>query len=148
MSFHVADANAALPFKTGSFDALVCIDSMNHFPDRALVLREWWRVLRAGGRALFTDPVVVTGMVTSEELAARASIGVFVFVPRTEDASENAAMVAAKWGRARQEHREELVRMAGEERFEGLQRFFGAVEKLTGEKRLSRVVYVVEKGQR
>jgi SAM-dependent methyltransferase len=38
--FRLADANARLPFEENSFDALLCIDSMNHFPDRLAVLRE------------------------------------------------------------------------------------------------------------
>ena len=81
VQFRHADATGPLPFAADTFDALVCIDSMNHFPDRAAVLREWQRVLRPGGRALFTDPVVVTGPVTNDELARRSSIGLFVFVP-------------------------------------------------------------------
>jgi ubiquinone/menaquinone biosynthesis C-methylase UbiE len=71
VSFRVADANAPLPFDDDSFDVLICIDSMNHFPDRERVLREWRRLLRSGGRALFTDPVVITGPVTNDELALR-----------------------------------------------------------------------------
>ena len=35
-----------------------------------------------GGHAIFTDPVVITGPVTNEELAALRSIGLFVFVPK------------------------------------------------------------------
>ena len=159
--FSVADANAALPFASGSFDALLCIDSMNHFPKRLEVLREWCRVLRPGRRALFTDPVVVTGPVTNAELALRSSIGLFVFVPpgineqligqagfriiRQEDATANAAAVAGRWHRARQARKDELLRIEGEERFEGLQRFFETVEALTRERRLSRIAYVVEK---
>ncbi|HYY97193.1 MAG TPA: class I SAM-dependent methyltransferase, partial [Pyrinomonadaceae bacterium] len=81
VSFRLADANASLPFEDETFDAVVCIDSMNHLPDRAGVLREWRRVLRAGGRALFTDPVLITGPVTSDELAVRSSVGLFLFVP-------------------------------------------------------------------
>jgi ubiquinone/menaquinone biosynthesis C-methylase UbiE len=159
--FRVADANIALPFDDGAFDGLLCIDSMNHFPDRLAVFREWHRVLRPGRRALFTDPVVVTGPVTNDELAVRSSVGLFLFVPpgvndqllkeagfalvRQEDVSDNAARVAGRWHRARQDHREDLVRMEGEERFEGLQRFFEAVHDLTSQKRLSRLAYVVEK---
>ena len=63
-----------LPFDDDAFDALLCIDAMNHLPDRLRVLREWRRVLRPGGRAVFTDPVVVTGPVTNMELALRSSI--------------------------------------------------------------------------
>jgi SAM-dependent methyltransferase len=159
--FRVADANASLPFDEDSFDALLCMDSMNHFPDRLAVFREWRRVLRPGGRALFTDPVVVTGPVTNDELALRSSIGLFLFVPpgvnerlideagfrlvRQEDVTANAALVAGRWHRARQAHRDELLPMEGEERFEGLQRFFRSVHDLTSQRRLSRIVYLVEK---
>lgn len=161
VQFRVADATAALPFDDNVFDALLCIDSMNHFPNRLGVFREWYRVLRPGARALFTDPVVITGLVTNDELALRSSIGLFVFAPpginesliagagfqllRQEDVTENAALIAGRWSRARSRHRNELVRIEGEERFDGLQRFFDAVHRLTSERRLSRIAYLVEK---
>ena len=159
--FSVADATAVLPFDEGSFDALLCIDSMNHFPDRLAVFREWHRVLRTGGRALFTDPVVITGPVTNDELALRSSIGLFLFVPpgineqliaqagfrlvQQEDVTDNAALVSGRWHQARHDRRDDLLRIEGEQRFDDLQRFFEAVHKLTKEKRLSRIAYVVEK---
>jgi SAM-dependent methyltransferase len=159
--FNLADATARLPFDDDSFDGLICIDSMNHFPDRLAVLREWCRVLRPRHRAVFTDPVVITGPITNDELALRSSIGLFVFVPsglndaliqqagfrlvRQEDVSENAALVAGRWHDARDAHRDDLTRIEGEERFEGLQRFFEAVHRLTRERRLSRIAYVAEK---
>lgn len=161
VQFTVADANARLPFGDNCFDALVCIDSMNHFPDGLAVFREWNRVLRAGQRALFTDPVVITGPVTNDELALRSSIGLFLFVPpgvnerlieaaglqlvRQEDVTDNAALVAGRWHQARGRHREALIQLEGEVRFEGLQRFFAAVRDLTSERRLSRIAYLVEK---
>ena len=161
ISFRVADATAPLPFANDTFDALLCIDSMNHFPDRLRVFQEWQRVLRPGGRAVFTDPVVITRPVTNDDLALRSSIGLFVFTPpgvnerfietvgfsllKLEDVSVNAAAVAGRWQRARHRHREALIAIEGEERFEGLQRFFGAVHRLTSERRLSRFVYLVEK---
>ena len=161
LNFQRADANAPLPFDGDSFDALVCIDAMNHFPDRLNVLREWHRVLRPGRRAVFTDPVVITGPVTNEELATRSSIGLFLFVPpgvnerliesagfrlvRQEDVTENAAAVSGRWLLARQNRRDALIGIEGEERFEGLQEFFAAVRSLTSERRLSRIAYLVEK---
>jgi SAM-dependent methyltransferase len=159
--FRVADANSHLPFDEGSIDGLLCIDSMNHFPNRLAVLREWCRVLRTGSRAVFTDPVVVSGPVTNDELALRSSIGLFLFVPpgtnerlieqaglrliRQEDVTNNAASVAGRWHRARDAHKEDLLRIEGEERYEGLQRFFEAVHNLTSQRRLSRIVYLAEK---
>jgi SAM-dependent methyltransferase len=161
VKFRRANATEPLPFPDSSFDALLCIDSMNHFPDRGDSLREWCRVLKPGGRAVFTDPVVVTGPVTNDELAQRSSIGLFVFLPRglneelivkagfrivsQTDATENAALVSRRWREARQRFRDDLLRIEGEERFEGVQKFLGAVHKLTGERRLSRIAWVVEK---
>src|SRR6476620_11413371 len=138
--FRTSDANARLPFDDASFDGVLCMDAMNHLPDRAGVLHEWRRVLRPGRRAVFTDPVVITGPVTYDELARRSSIGVFVFVPpgvnerlieeaglalaERRDVTENAARVSGRWRAARERHRDELVRIEGEQRFSGLQDFF------------------------
>ena len=115
-----ADARPAL-FDENSFDALLCIDSqVDHFRNRLAVLPEGRRVrVRGGRRALFTDPVVITGPVTNDELALRSSIGLFLFVPsgvnerlieeagfqlvRREDVTDNAARVADRWHRARQD---------------------------------------------
>ena len=161
LRFMVADATRPLPFEDNTFDALLCIDSMNHFPNRGDALTEWCRILKPGGRAIFTDPVVLTGPVTNEELAARSSIGLFVFVPKglneelivkagfklvnQLDATENAALVSRRWREARQRFREDLLRMEGAENFEGVQKFLGAVHQLTAERRLSRIAYVAEK---
>jgi SAM-dependent methyltransferase len=161
VGFEQGDANAALPFADEAFDAVLCIDAMNHLPDRIGVLREWTRVLRPGGRVLFTDPVVVTGPVTSHELALRSSIGQFLFVPpgvnegliaaaglrllALEDVTDNAARIAGRWHAARQAHREALVAMEGEARFDGLQRFFQVVHDLSRERRLARFAYLAER---
>jgi SAM-dependent methyltransferase len=158
--FLVADATAKLPFDENSFDGLICIDAMNHFLDRLAVLREWRRVLRPRKRAVFTDPVVITGPVTNHELAGRSSVGLFLFVPpainkklieqaglrlvHQEDITENAALISGRWRDARAAHKDELIKMEGQERYEGLQRFFDSVHTLTSERRLSRIVYIAE----
>lgn len=159
--FEVADAEAALPFGDDTFDALLCVDAMNHFLDRPAVLREWRRVLRNGSRAMFTDPVVITGPVTKEDLAIRSSIGPFLFVPpgvnerlveeagfrlvRQEDRSENAARVAG-WRRdTREARREDLLGIEDVEGFEASQRFYNVVHRLVSERRLARIAYVIEK---
>jgi SAM-dependent methyltransferase len=159
--FQFADVDQGLPFADEAFDAIVCIDSMNHFRDRLGVLCEWHRVLKAGQRILFTDPVVLTGPVSNEELAARSNIGFFLFVPpevterlieqagfrllRREDVTGNIELTSGRWHAARQQHRDDLLKIEGQERFEGLQRFAAAVHKLTSERRLSRFVFLAEK---
>src|SRR5439155_4671441 len=73
--FQPADAAAPLPFADGSFDAILCIDAINHLANRPSVLREWTRLVRPGGRLGFTDPITVTGILARHELAIRASAG-------------------------------------------------------------------------
>jgi SAM-dependent methyltransferase len=159
--FQLADVDQRLPFDDETFDALMCVDSMNHFHDRLGYLREWHRVLKSGKRTLFTDPVVITGPVSNEELAARSNIGFFLFVPlettenlikeagfkliRCEDVTGNIELTSGRWHASRQKHREDLIKIEGEERFDGLQKFFSTVHKLTSERRLSRFVFVAEK---
>jgi len=161
VSFQLGDATVGLPFPDGKFDALLCVDSMNHLPNRLKTLRDWRRVLMPCARAVFTDPVVITGLVTNDELAQRSSIGLFVFAPRALneelivasgftlveqlDMTESAALVSRRWQEARQRFREDLQLIEGAERFEGVQKFLGAVHRLTSERRLSRIAYVVEK---
>jgi SAM-dependent methyltransferase len=152
--FEPADASRPLPFPDASFDAVVCIDAINHLRDRAAVLADWQRLLRPGGSVLFTDPVVVTGLLSSEEIALRASIGFFVFSLRSEnerllgeaglelvrcdDTTDSVVLVAGRWREARARRRADLVDDEGEETFEGLQRFLSTVHTLAGERRLSR----------
>jgi SAM-dependent methyltransferase len=159
--FQCADVNQHLPFDDETFDAIMCIDSMNHFRDRPGVLSEWRRVLKTGRRILFTDPVVITGAVSNEELAARSSIGFFIFMPlevtkhyikdagfnllRCDDVTGNIALTSGRWHDSRARHYDALVQIEGEERFEGLQRFASTVYKLASERRLSRFVFVAEK---
>src|SRR5262245_12934820 len=79
--FQHADVANKLPFSDDLFDALVCMDVMCHLPNRRRLFDEWRRILRPGGRVLYTDPVVVTGLVSKEEFATRSSTGYFEFCP-------------------------------------------------------------------
>jgi ubiquinone/menaquinone biosynthesis C-methylase UbiE len=47
------------------------MDALGHLPDRPSVFAAWARVLKPGGRLLFTDQVV-TGLVSKDEMARRA----------------------------------------------------------------------------
>lgn len=156
--FRRADVREPLPFPDGAFDAIVCMDAICHMPDRGRLLGEWRRVLRPGGHLLYTDPVVVTGLVSNEEMATRSSTGYFDFCPpgvnerliekagfelvRAEDVTQNEVEVSRRWHEARRRRAVELTRLEGEETFAGLQRFLAAVHRLTDERRLSRFAYL------
>lgn len=158
LEFRAVDADAPLPFPDGSFDAVVCNDAINHLRDRAAVLAGWRRVLRPGGLCLYTDPVVVTGLVSAAELEARSSIGFFLFsapganeallraagfrVERQEDLTEAVARLSGRWQEGRARRRAALLELEGASTFEGVQRFLGAVHRLASERRLSRLAFV------
>lgn len=161
VSFERADAGRALPFPDASFDAIFCNDSINHLPDRPAVLRDWRRLLRPGGRLLFTDPIVVTGQLTGDEMRARSSVGFFLFTPAganermleaagftlldAQDVTGAVASIAQKWRDARARRREPLVELEGAEAFDGLQGFLEVARVLAAERRLSRFVYLAER---
>lgn len=157
-TFEMLNAAEPLPFPADSFDVVMCIDAINHLPDRPRVLADWSRVLKPGGRMLFTDPIVITGPLTNEEIAIRSSIGLFLFVPPLwddrllqelslkievkEDVTENMANTAQRWHAARAKREVDLRRVEGDETFEGQQRFFEVAARIATERRLSRIVYV------
>ncbi len=159
--FQVGDANESLPFDDAIFDALLCIDAINHLSKRPPVLAQWHRVLKRGGHALFTDPITVTGMLASDEIAIRSSIGYMQFTPegvnerlleaarfalvRRVDTTENVAQLARRRQDARMRYREELVRIEGLELFEGEQRQLQVAWRLASERRLSRYVFLARK---
>jgi SAM-dependent methyltransferase len=161
VAFEVADAARPLPFPDASFDAVFCNDSINHLPNRAAVLRDWFRILRPHGRILFTDPIVVTGQLSNEEIRIRSSIGFFLFTPvgrnerlleeagfamsQVRDVTEAVVSVSGAWRDARATRRAQLEALEGAEAFEGLQRFLRAVHTLASERRLSRFAFLAEK---
>jgi SAM-dependent methyltransferase len=164
VTFRQADVCEPLAFGEGEFDAIVCMDVLCHLRDRGQIFKDWHRVLRAGGRVLVTDPVVVTGLVPKEDLATRSSTGHFEFCPPgmnerllgdagfdlepTIDATEAEAAVAKRWHDAREKRAADLKEMEGDETFAGLQRFLWTVHRLCAERRLSRDVYLAHKPAR
>ncbi len=155
--FEVHDAGQRLPYDDAELDGLICIDALTHFPDRRRVFGDWARVLRPGGRLVFTDPVTVTGVVSDEEMHVRASIGSLFFAPpgldadllaeagfeidRVEDRTENMASTAAGRRTARAAHEADLRRIEGDATFEGQQAFLTMASKLAAERRLSRFAF-------
>jgi SAM-dependent methyltransferase len=156
--FEEGDASKGLPFGDESFDAVFANDVLCHIPGRGALLAEVLRILKPGGRLLFSDALVVGGLISQEEVAARSSIGYYVFSPRgvneemmkaagfelikVKDTTANAAAIAKRWNEAREKRKEELIATEGNVNFEGLQRFLACVRNLTEERRLLRFVYL------
>ena len=160
--FVQGDARERLPFDDATFEAVTCIDSMNHLYDRQQVLDEWHRVVRPGGRILFTDPITVTGLLRRDEVMTRsAGMGEFVFTPpgldevliraagftdvTIHDHTDNMAQVATNWAAARQRRAADLERIEGAEASASLLKFLDVVALLARERRLSRLVYVAHR---
>jgi SAM-dependent methyltransferase len=159
--FQLTDASRTLPFPSDTFEAVFSNDAMCHISGRAAVLDEWFRVLKPGGRMLFTDAMVITGLVSHEEIATRSSIGRYFYLPpgenerlieaagfvslRREDLTANAAAVSKRWRDARARRRNDLLKIEGRKNFEGLQKFLACVHLLSQEQRVSRFMYVARK---
>ena len=159
--FEQCDASKHLPFDDNTFDAVFSNDVLCHLPGRPEVLCEVFRVLKPGGRMLFSDALVVGGMLSHEEIATRSSIGFYVYSPPGEnerliaragfrligvtDTTESAARIATQWHRAREKRKTELVTVEGDRNFDGLQRFLSCVQRLTAERRLLRYLYLMNK---
>src|SRR5262249_40505616 len=116
--FEQCDASHTLPFDDLAFDAVFSNDVLCHLPGRPEVLCEMYRVLKPGGRMLFSDALIVGGLLSHEEIATRSSIGFYVYSPpgenerlmekagyrpiRAMDTTENAVRIAKQWHHARE----------------------------------------------
>jgi len=159
--FRCTDATGPLPFPDASFDAITCIDAINHFPDRPPVLAAWARLLKASGKLLFTDPITVTGPLTNAEIAVRSSAGFYLFVPNgydewrigecglqllvCEDVTANMAKVAEARRAARASRSIALREIEGDPAYDNQQEFLAVAARLASEGRLSRFLYVSKK---
>jgi ubiquinone/menaquinone biosynthesis C-methylase UbiE len=157
--FRAIDATDPLPFSDASFDAITCIDAINHLSDRPRVIAEWARLLKPGGRLLFTDPL--TGPLTNAEVAVRSSAGFYLFVPNgydesvvaqcglrllvREDVTANMAKVAEARRAARASKSAVLREIEGDQAYNGQQEFLTVAARVAREGCLSRFVYVAQK---
>jgi len=159
--FEQCDASEGLPFEDGTFDAVFSNDVLCHLAGRSKVLGEMFRIVKPGGRMLFSDALVVGGMLSYEDIATRSSIGFYVYSPPGEnerliaragfrrisvtDTTDSAAQISKQWYDAREKRTKELIAVEGNTNFEGLQRFLSCVHSLTTERRLLRYLYSASK---
>ncbi len=159
--FEQCDASKDLPLDDSTFDAVFSNDVLCHLAGRPRVFCEMFRVLKRGGNMLFSDALVIGGMLSHEEIATRSSIGYYVYSPpgenerlmeragfreiRVVDTTESAARISKQWQQAREKRKKELISVEGARNFEGLQQFLSCVHCLTAERRLLRYLYVANK---
>ena len=159
--FELRDVSQNLPGPPHTFDAAFANDVLCHIPARPALLAEIFRVLKPGGRFVFSDALVIGGMISHEEIATRSSIGLYFYSPPGEnerlltqagfvqihakDTTAQAAQIAQRWHDARAKHQPALAAAETEANFAGVQKFLLCVHALTNERRLLRYLYSATK---
>jgi SAM-dependent methyltransferase len=160
LSVREADLNEALPFDSSSFDAAISLDVVLHLRDRSKFFHEVRRLLRPGGRFLFTDAGVVTGSISNEEARDRSVYGYTQFVAAgwnegllesagfrliaTENRTTSALRNAGGRLSAMRAHRAELERVSSAAEFEKQRSYLETVVELSRRGAVSRVMYLAE----
>jgi SAM-dependent methyltransferase len=158
--FECHDASQPSPFPDRAFDAVICIDALLHLPDRPQIFAAWARILKAGGRLLFTDQVI-TGPLSNAEIAMRTPSVWTLLAPagynerllgeagfellRCDDVTANLAEIARRHCTARAAHADALRASEGEEVFEEQNRYRTVAEQLARERRLSHLAFLARK---
>ena len=67
----------AMPFSSGAFCCIIMVDALHHVSDQAATIREFWRLLKPGGRIIIEEPDVrrisVKLLAVAEKLALMRS---------------------------------------------------------------------------
>lgn len=156
-----ADLNERLPFDASSFDAVISLDAVIHVRARAELFVEVARLLRSGGRFLFTDGGVITGPVSNDEMHRRTPNGIAHFVPpgwneklidaaglrliEVEDRTASATRNASGRLAATKAYRADLEREISSEGVDTQIAFLEAVLEVSRRHALSRIMYLAEK---
>jgi SAM-dependent methyltransferase len=147
LSVQEADLNEPLPFEPRSFDAAMSLDVVLHLRDRSKLLHEVARLLRPGGRFLFSDAGVVTGSLSNEEVRKRSVHGYTQFVAagwnegllepaglrllETENRTKSVLTNARGRLAAMRVHRAELEKVSSAADFESQQDYLETVVELS-----------------
>tara|TARA_Y100000588_G_scaffold295564_1_gene315876 strand:+ start:1726 stop:2559 length:834 start_codon:yes stop_codon:yes gene_type:complete len=161
IALHDVSGKPGLPFANESFSHIISVDVVMHLPDRNKSLAELWRVLKPGGRLLFTDACIVNGVLSDEDIRIRSHYGISHFVP--EDFNESAlastgftlqkkeqhsdgliAICSGRW-QTREKYKEELVDEFGEATFKHEQTYLKKLVELYSDNKLIRYAYLANK---
>lgn len=161
VQFRFGDATRPLPFGDSTFDAIFANDTFSLLSDRIGLLRQCHRVLRPGGRLLFTDPMVLVGIVSSDEVSVRTWAGAACLIPRGEnenllqltgfellsyeDLTESVVTVARRQAAAFEKYRSDIVGSMGQEIYDALTSSTRMAETLADQKRLIRIAYLARR---
>jgi len=118
------------------YDAILCIDAIARVLDRAATLDAWARALKPGGRVLYTDPAILAGLVTADEVAACSRGEFFVLSPQGENES---LIDSAGLRLLRADDASDAVAQRAEPGFQDVS------NKLAAERRLARIAFLAEK---
>jgi SAM-dependent methyltransferase len=154
------DLDSALPVATGTVDAAISLDVVLHLRDRLRTFTEIARVLVKGSRLLFTDAAVVTGAISSEEVAMRSMHGFTQFCApgfnersleqagltllETEDRTRGILSNARGRLEARVRHQADFEQLEGADGFARYQGYLRSIVSLSQRGALSRVMYLAE----
>lgn len=150
-----------LPLAAASFDAVMSFDVVLHLEDRAATFSEVARLLKPGGRFLFTDAAVLVGAISSEQVQARSIHGTTHlasadFNPNAlqtaglrlleaEDRTASLLRIARGRHLARDTYRAQLERLEGPQEFALEQHFLDTIIVLAQAQALSRWMYLSER---
>jgi SAM-dependent methyltransferase len=157
------DLTKKLPYDPNTFDAIFANDVLCHVPNRPILLTEVFRILKPGGRFLYSDALIIAGLISQREIDVRSTLGLYIFStpgqneglltasgfakPKAIDTTAETARIAANWFNARKKRRRMLLDQEGEEIFAQEQSLLACAAKLAEEKRLLRYVFVAQKPQ-
>ncbi len=136
-----------------SFDAVVSVGAIIHHPDQDRLFRDFWRILRPGGRLIVSDWYATDGPL-SDEMRQWTSEGELTFematLKQTADLAQRAGFADIRdvdrndW--FRQEMRRDLKRLNGE-LWDGFVARFGEESARTSRSVIETFILLADQGQ-
>lgn len=161
VSFLLKDAANLEQESSACFDAVLACDAVIHIKDRKRLFSSIHRMLKPGGRFLFTDAGVITGIVSNQAISSRSVHGFTQFSCPSfneqclrecgfasvivEDATANLLEIAQGRLKAREKYKHKLELEEGSQKYLREQAYLSEVIVLSAENNLSRFFYLAMK---